>query len=126
MSATPLRKKSLTDLSKDFDPIPRTDARSAQRLCQFRTQVGIIQLAPSRLDDNSTSAKIDQHVDHPMLVFQVIGAAKIDINVVWLELTAGRGEARFLRRNHERAACFAKANEFSELRLDHRARIRAE
>src|SRR5665213_1031442 len=126
MATTPLGQEPLADLAKYPDPVYGADFRAAQRFREFRANVGMLQLFPCRLNNNTSTAEVDQHVYHLVLVLEIIGAPEIDVDIVRLEQTAGGRKPGFLCRYHESATCLPETDQFCELCLHDRAGAGAE
>src|SRR5262245_62041562 len=121
MTIAPLGKEPLADLPKYLDAIPGTDLRPPKRLSQFGTDVRVVQLFLGRLDNHAAPAEIDQHVDHLVLVFQVVSATKVDVDIVRLVESPGSHESCLLGCEHEGPTRLTESDKLSELGLHYRS-----
>src|SRR5919206_515301 len=57
---------------------------------QCPAELGVLEVGLRRVDDDAAPTEVDEDVDHPRDVLEVVGAAEVDEDVVRLVEAAGR------------------------------------
>src|SRR5262245_26771005 len=64
VARSPLRQEAFTDLPKDLDAVVCADFGATQCLGELWTNIRIVEFALCRLQDDATTTKFDQQIDH--------------------------------------------------------------